>query len=171
MCMSSQVQPSVEEVAVRWRWAQSACYSASTYCTAASVVEWNKSSRSPGWNRHNNSNIVSGVKPASQLRLSWIRIDSNAGWASGSVATVVGGGSDHGDTLTGMIPLLTERDAAIRLRVTLNDINALLESGTLPYSVIGGEIRITDEDIRDFVRRTRTQGSTLPRRSDHECKL
>ena len=80
-------------------------------------------------------------------------------------------GSDDGDTLTGMIPLLTERDAAIRLRVTLNDLNALLENGDLSYLVIGGEIRITDEDIRDLVRRTRTQESALPRRSDHECKL
>ena len=80
-------------------------------------------------------------------------------------------GSDAGDTLTGMIPLLTERDAAVRLRVTLNDLNALLENGDLSYLVIGGEIRITDDDIRDLVRRTRTQGSTLPRRSDHECKL
>ena len=80
-------------------------------------------------------------------------------------------GSDDGDTLTGMIPLLTERDAAIRLRVTLNDLNALLENGDLSYLVIGGEIRITVEDIRDLVRRTRTQESALPRRSDHECKF
>ena len=80
-------------------------------------------------------------------------------------------GSDDGDTLTGMIPLLTERDAAVRLRVTLNDLNALLENGDLSYLVIGGEIRITDDDIRDLVRRTRTQEAALPRRSDHECKL
>ena len=71
-------------------------------------------------------------------------------------------GSDDGDTLTGMIPLLTERDAAIRLRVTLNDLNALLENGDLSYLVIGGEIRITEDDIRDLVRRTRAQGSALP---------
>ncbi len=44
-------------------------------------------------------------------------------------------GSDDGDILTGMIPLLTERDAAVRLRVTLNDLNALLKNGELPYSL------------------------------------
>jgi len=44
--------------------------------------------------------------------------------------------SADGDTLTGMIPLLTERDAAVRLHVTLNDLNALLENGELPYSLI-----------------------------------
>jgi len=88
-----------------------------------------------------------------------------------SIQTLVRDGSDDGDILSGMIPLLTERDAAVRLRVTLNDLNALLENGDLSYLVIGGEIRITDDDIRDLVRRTRTQGSTLPRRSDHECKL
>jgi len=87
------------------------------------------------------------------------------------VSKILRDGSDDGDTLTGMIPLLTERDAAIRLRVTLNDLNALLENGDLSYLVIGGEIRITVEDIRDLVRRTRTQESALPRRSDHECKL
>ncbi len=80
-------------------------------------------------------------------------------------------GSDHGDTLTGMVLLLTERDAAIRLRVTLNDLNALLENGDLSYLVIGGEIRITEADIRGLVRRMRAQESALPRRSDHECKL
>ncbi len=66
--------------------------------------------------------------------------------------------SADGDTLTGMIPLLTERDTAIRLRVTLNDLNTLLESGTLPYSVIGGEIRITDDDIRDLFGKLLAQG-------------
>ena len=71
-------------------------------------------------------------------------------------------GRDDGDTFTVMTPLLTERDAAVRLRVTLNDLNAILENGELPYSVIGGQLRITDDDIRNLVSRTRTQGSTLP---------
>jgi len=86
------------------------------------------------------------------------------------VSKILRDDSDDGDTLTGMVPLLTERDVAIRLRVTLNDLNALLENGDLSYSVIGGELRIADDDIRDFVGRMRTQ-STLPRRSDNECKL
>ena len=79
--------------------------------------------------------------------------------------------SESGDTLTVMTAFLTERDAAVRLRVTLNDVNALLENGELPYSLISGEIRITDDDIRDRVRRMRAQESALPRRSDNECKL
>lgn len=49
--------------------------------------------------------------------------------------------------------LLTERDAAVRLRITLDDLNELIESAEIRYLIIAGQVRFTPDAIQDAVRR------------------
>ena len=49
--------------------------------------------------------------------------------------------------------LLTERDAAVRLRITLDDLNAMIEAAEIRYLVIAGQVRFTPDAIQDAVRR------------------
>lgn len=78
--------------------------------------------------------------------------------------------ASDGARLPGMNQLLTERDAAIQLRITLDDLNDLLESGALPYVTVSGEIRICASDLQQMIRRSKTQ-TALPRRRRNECQL
>ena len=72
------------------------------------------------------------------------------------------------NTMAGARPLLSERDAAIHLHLTLRDLNSLPETGWLPYLSIGGEIRFDPADIRDFVRAMKTAKPTSMERT---CRL
>ena len=70
-----------------------------------------------------------------------------------------------------MQQLLTERDAAVMLRVSLSDLSVMLESGQLPYSAICGHIRIDHRDIAEAVQRLRINQQSLPRRNQNTCQL
>ena len=72
--------------------AKIACHGRYKHCATMSVYRKKSASELKVFGG-NNSNIRSGVKPASRLGLSWIRIDLNAGWASGPVITAAGGGA------------------------------------------------------------------------------
>ena len=73
--------------------AKIACYRRHESCALLSVYGNNGPTSELKSFGGNNSNIRSGVKPASRLGLSWIRIDLNAGRASGPVITAAGGGA------------------------------------------------------------------------------
>ncbi len=70
-----------------------------------------------------------------------------------------------------MQQLLTERDAAVMLRVSLSDLSVMLESGQLPYSAVCGHIRIGPRDIAEAVQRLRVNQKSLPARRKNECQL
>jgi hypothetical protein len=70
-----------------------------------------------------------------------------------------------------MQQLLTERDAAVMLRVSLSDLSVMLESGQLPYSAVCGHIRIDPRDIMEAVQRLRVNQKSLPARRKNECQL
>ena len=70
-----------------------------------------------------------------------------------------------------MRQLLTERNAVIQMRISLTDLNAMVEAGDLRYSVIAGQIRFQPAGIAEAVRRLRVQTQTLPRRSEAECQF
>ena len=81
-----------------------------------------------------------------------------------------GASSQSGDN-AGMKQLLTCKDTAIQLRLNLTDVNTLIESGELPYSVICGQVRISQSDIMEAVNRLRIDQKSLPALRTNECPL
>ncbi len=81
-----------------------------------------------------------------------------------------GAPSQSGDNAE-MKQLLTSKDAAIQLRLNLTDVNSLIESGELPYSVICGQVRISQTDIMEAVQRLRINQKSLPALRTNECQL
>ena len=68
-----------------------------------------------------------------------------------------------------MEQLLNERDAAVSLRISLADLNFLIESGGIRYSVIASQVRFRPEDLRDAVRRLRVEPSNM--KEPNGCQL
>ena len=81
-----------------------------------------------------------------------------------------GAPSQSGDNAE-MKQLLTCKDTAIQLRLNLTDVNTLIESGELPYSVICGQVRISQSDIMEAVNRLRIDQKSLPALRTNECPL
>lgn len=60
-----------------------------------------------------------------------------------------------------MQPLMSERDTAIHLRISLADLNAIVEGGQLPFVPVGnGEIRFKPADVAALIERLRTKATT-----------
>ena len=49
--------------------------------------------------------------------------------------------------------LLTERQLAMRLQVTVDDLNILVDSGRVPYIELGGQIRFDFAEVATAIRR------------------
>lgn len=58
-----------------------------------------------------------------------------------------------------MHQLLTVKEVAQRLAISISKVYELCAHGNLPHNRIGGAVRIGENDLAEFIRQTRVQDS------------
>lgn len=63
-----------------------------------------------------------------------------------------------------MTVMLTVPEAAQRLRLSQAKVRALIGEGALGHHRFGRAVRVAEDDLEDFLKRTRVRATTTPRR-------